>query len=94
MPSSGVALPNRQIDLIRQWIENGAKDISGNTAVITSTQPNCYGVVALLPNSNNQRIDTIRQTGQFSPFLAPVNQDIQLWFLYLDLNENGKACTS
>ncbi len=89
MPSSGVALPDRQIDLIRQWIVNGAKDISGNNAMLTSTQPNCYGVVAFLPNSSNQRLDTIRQAGQFSSFLAPANQNIQLWFLYLDVNENG-----
>ncbi len=89
MPSSGIALPNRQIELIRNWIADGAKDINGNPASQTSSQPNCYGVAAYLPNFNNQRIDTSRVNGQFSAFVAPANQNINFWFLYVDVNENG-----
>jgi hypothetical protein len=89
MPSSGVALPDRQLELIENWIIDGAKDINGNVAVQTSSQPNCYGVLAYLPNLNNQRIDTARINGNFSSFVAPYNQNIELWFLYVDVNEQG-----
>lgn len=89
MPSSGVPLPDRQIELIKNWINDGAKDIYGNNASQTSTQPNCYGLAAFLPAFNNQRIDTIRVDGRFTSFYAPVDQNIKIWFLYLDINENG-----
>lgn len=89
MPSSGVPLPERQIELIKNWIIDGAKDIYGENASQTSPQPNCLGVIAQLPDANNYRIDTIRTNGRFSPFYAPANQNLNLWFLYLDVNEAG-----
>ena len=89
MPSSGIPLSDRQIELIKNWINNGAKDIYANDASQTSTQPNCYGLAAFLPSFNNQRIDTIRVDGRFSSFYAPADQSVNMWFLYVDINENG-----
>jgi hypothetical protein len=89
MPSSGIALPDRQIELIKNWINDGAKDVYGNHASQTSIQPNCYGLVAYLPSFNNQRIDTTRMDGRFSSFYAPANQNIRIWFSYFDIDENG-----
>ena len=84
MPSSGIPLDQPEIDLIREWIENGAPDIFGNPATYTSIQPIGYGLIAY--NENDVRIDTTRGNFAFNPFLVrPSDGDITLWFLYLDV---------
>ncbi len=84
MPATGIAIPDSQIGLIRQWIEGGATDAFGNPSMATSSQPNCYGVLGFLPNLGNIRVDTVRGGGMYNPFVTLVNQDITLWFLYGD----------
>ena len=89
MPSSGNQLPDNSINLIKNWIEDGARDIYGNLPMQTSSQPTSYGLTAFLPNSNDMRVDTIRGGFDFNPFLAPEGEELELWFLYLDVTENN-----
>ena len=86
MPSSGLALSPGKIALIEDWILNGAKDIYGNEPMPTSHQPFSFGVLAYL---NNFRIDTIRPGSPFNPFQTLDNQEIELWFGYLDYDLDG-----
>src|SRR5690606_5876945 len=65
MPSSGNQLPARSIELIKNWIEDGARDIYGNLPMQTSAQPTCYGLVAYLPENDDFRVDTIRGSFDF-----------------------------
>lgn len=84
MPATGIPLEDDQIEIIRQWILDGAKDAFGNDPMATSPQPNCYGVGAFLPNQSDYRVDTIRGANVYSPFFTIVDEDITLWFLYTD----------
>jgi hypothetical protein len=83
MPATGIPLPDEKIEIIRQWILDGAKDPFGNAPMATSSQPNCYGVGAFLPGLNDYRVDTIRG-GTYNPFYTLIDQDVTLWFLYAD----------
>ncbi len=90
MPSSGIPLPDDQIQLINNWILNGAKDMFGNDPQQTSLQPTCYGVVAYEYLGNDTlRVDTIRQGQNIDPFVVSGNTDLDLWFLFIDRNING-----
>ena len=89
MPSSGTPLGAAEIDAIHQWIVDGAKDVYGNSPTLASLQPTCYGVAAFLPNSNDYRLDTARGAFLFNPFPVPVNQDVEFWFLYVDVTPAG-----
>jgi len=86
MPSSGIALEEEKINQIEQWILEGAKDIYGNEPMPTSRQPFSFGLLAYL---NNFRIDTIRPGSPFNPFQTLNNQEIELWFGYLDYDLEG-----
>lgn len=86
MPSSGIALSQAKIDLIETWILDGAKDIYGNEPMQTSHQPFSFGVLAYL---NNFRIDTIRPGSPFNTFQTLDNQEMELFFGYLDYDLNG-----
>ncbi|MFT4758298.1 MAG: hypothetical protein ACI9XO_000637 [Paraglaciecola sp.] len=86
MPSSGEVLSDKKLDLIEEWILNGARDIYGNEPMPTSQQPFSFGIIAYL---NNFRIDTIRPGSPFNTFQTLDNQEIELWFGYLDYDLNG-----
>ena len=87
MPSSGNPLSQDQIGLILNWINDGAKDIFGNTPTLSSTQPACYGVVAYLPDNNNFRIDTARiDNVVFNPFITSADENMEMWLLFLDMD--------
>lgn len=73
------SLPPRQIELITNWINDGAQDIFGQTPQLPNPQPYFYGLVAY-QTSNNMRIDTFRGDFFLNPFSAPANQDIDIWF--------------
>lgn len=89
MPSSGIPLPADQIQLINNWILNGAKDMFGNNPVQTSLQPACYGIVAFEYLGNDTlRVDTLRQGQNIDPFVVSGNTELDLWFLFIDRNVN------
>lgn len=77
------SLPKRQIELITNWIHEGAKDIFGNTPAQPNTQPFFYGIAAYL-TSNNMRVDTARGGFFLNPFMVPANTEIKIWFGILD----------
>lgn len=93
MPSSGIALTNGQVNLIKNWIEEGAKDINGNIATQSSLQPSCFGLLAYLPEQSNERVDRIGNRTEnyaLSPFIIPPNTNLELWFLVFDLNSSNE----
>jgi hypothetical protein len=89
MPSSGNQLPQKVLDNIAAWIDNGAKDIYGVNPTQSSLQPSGLGLLAYLPASSNQRIDTVRGGQPYQPFLAPANASIDLYFCYLEETTTG-----
>lgn len=87
MPSSGIALSQDKIDLIKNWINDGAKDIFGNVPTLSSLQPGLYGLVAYLPNQNDLRVDTFRVDNfVYNSFIVPANEDIKMWLLFIDVD--------
>ena len=79
------SLPKRQIDMISNWIEGGAKDIFGNVMNQPNVEPGFFGLVAY-ETSSGQRIDSIRGSNFYNPFYAPANSDIDIWMgLYDDI---------
>ncbi len=90
MPSNGVRLPKSDIDHIKNWIMNGARDESGNIAVKPDLPPNVLGYIALDAGFN--RIDTIRQNGiSYLPFIAPANISMTVPILILDTADGSNA---
>ncbi len=89
MPSSGNPLPDNLVQLIENWILDGARDIYGNLPMPTSPQPSCFGLLATLPDNNDIRVDTIRGDFPFNPFIAPADQTLRLSFIYLDATPAG-----
>ena len=89
MPASGNPLPEDLIALIETWINDGARDVYGSDPMQTSVQPTSFGVAAFLPDFNDFRIDTARFGAIYYPFLAPSNENIEMWFLYLDVTPEG-----
>ena len=86
MPSSGNSLEETQLNQIEKWILDGAQDIYGNEPMPSSRQPFSFGLLAYL---NNFRIDTIRPGSPFNPFQTLNDQEIELWFGYLDYDVEG-----
>ena len=87
MPSSGIPLSDNEIGLIKNWIEDGAKDIFGNVPELSSTQPACYGVYATLPNQNGMRVDSIRYDDYiYNPFITSADEEMEMWFLFIDMD--------
>ncbi|GDX51956.1 hypothetical protein LBMAG27_10030 [Bacteroidota bacterium] len=79
-------LQKSQIQIITNWINSGAKDIFGNEMNQANAEPAFFGLVAYLPNSGNQRIDSIRGASSYYPFYAPANSDVEIWMgLYDDI---------
>ncbi len=89
MPSSGNPLAQDVVDRIGNWIDNGAKDIFGVDPVQTSLQPSPFGMLCFLPNQGGARIDDQRGSSPYQPFMAPVNDDLELWFGYLEEQPAG-----
>lgn len=92
MPSNSVRLTATEINYIKTWINNGAKDMYGNTPTKPDLPPVVYGYVAFDMNSN--RIDTIRDGGiATNAFIAPSNAVIYLPFFSAD-SADGTSATN
>ena len=83
MPASGNPLPDRELELIENWILAGAPDLFGNLPDEVNLSPESTGVYAFLPDSNNERVDDIRNS-TYSPFTAPFGENIHLYFGVVD----------
>ncbi len=77
MPSNAVRLSTADIDHVKNWINAGCPDNSGNVAVKPNLQPNVIGYVAV--DSAFTRIDTAR-VGNFplNPFILKQAIDTML----------------
>lgn len=91
MPSSGNPIPDKEIQLIADWIEAGAPDIYGNLPMPTSRQPLGFGMLAYLPDFFDLRIDTFRLDDNYlNPFIFPTGQDeMDIWFGFIDYDFEG-----
>ncbi|HQF27982.1 MAG TPA: hypothetical protein PLD36_05145 [Bacteroidia bacterium] len=90
MPSNSVRLTATEINYIKTWINNGAKDMYGNTPVKPDLPPIVNGYAAF--DGNFYRIDTIRVGGIFTnPFIAPANSTFYLPFLATDTADGSSA---
>lgn len=92
MPSSGNALPNDLLNLIENWIVNGARDPYGNAPMNLTEQPNCFGALAYIPTPGfpqiPYRVDTLRDgNNPFNFFVTLAGVDTELWLGFLDYED-------
>lgn len=90
MPQDNIGVPLADSDIlsIKTWIENGAKDISGNVAEYPNLPPNIspyYAVVDAATyqvnyTAENNRIDSV----PYNPFLLPNNTNVIFAFIVSD----------
>jgi hypothetical protein len=91
MPSNGGRLTDLEIDHVKTWIMNGAKDVNGLAPQKPNLPPDVKFYFAF--NAAQQRIDTIRSGGvSYHPFVAPANSIIYIPFQALD-TADGNAAT-
>ncbi|MBP6333987.1 MAG: hypothetical protein KA444_00845, partial [Bacteroidia bacterium] len=91
MPSNAVRLSTAEIDNVKNWINDGCRDMNGNVAVKPNLQPNIVGYVAL--DSVNTRLDTSRLGGlPLNPFLVNSGSTMTIAFVATD-TADGSAAT-
>ncbi len=88
MPLYDQALPEEQVDNIREWILNGAPDPFGNLPNQASPEPQFYGMLAFENDVNGIRLDTAR-ANILEPMSLPANTTVSLWFGAVDYDANG-----
>jgi hypothetical protein len=76
MPLYAVPLSYQEVENVKAWINNGARDANGNTAYYPNLQPDVRYFVAY--NTAGVRIDTARTSGWASAFKAPDDEDFNL----------------
>ena len=92
MPSNGVRLSADDINHVKNWISNGARDVNGNIPVKPNLPPNIQGYLALNPTTY-VRLDSIRLNNiGYYPFLAPANSSFILPIFVTD-TADGTAAT-
>jgi hypothetical protein len=79
MPLYDTPLTTAEVNNIRQWILDGAKDAFGNSPVIPSVEPFFFGIVAYVNDVNGVRLDTARAT-IVDPMIFPANTTVDIWF--------------
>jgi len=85
MPSNGNRLSASDIDHIRTWINNGAKDENGNVPVAPNLPPLITGIIAVDQNPPYPRVDSVRLGGlPYNPFIIHPNQNIYIVFVAED----------
>jgi hypothetical protein len=90
MPSNSVRLTASEINYIKTWINNGAKDMFGNTPVKPNLPPIVNGFAAF--DASIHQIDTNRVGGVITnPFLVPANSIFYLPFLANDTADGADA---
>lgn len=79
MPLYDEALSTTEVNNIRQWILDGAKDAFGNSPILPSVEPFFFGIVAYENDVNGLRLDTARAT-IIDPMIFPQNTTVDIWF--------------
>lgn len=81
-------LSPREIELITNWIDDGAKDIFGNSKIIPNILPATFGCVAFEDDHNGLRLDTTRPT-IIDPMILPKNKTVDIWVGLIDQDPEG-----
>ncbi len=82
MPLYAKPLSTEEINGLKTWINNGAKDVNGNLPDFPNLPPTVYGYQAL--DANNDRVDTNRVNGWASAMTLGANQTYTLVFYVED----------
>ncbi len=82
MPLYAKPLSDEEIDGLRTWINEGAKDINGNLPDFPNLPPTVFGYQA--QDANNNRVDTNRVNGWASAMTLNTNETYTLVFYVED----------
>lgn len=88
MPLFDQPLSDREINLIRNWIDGGAKDIFGNSPILPNPEPSFFGILAYDTDTTGVRLDTARDNA-ISAMKLPQNTVVDIWFGLFDNDEQG-----
>ena len=86
MPLYAVPLSDEQLQNVKNWINKGAPDSDGNTAVYPNLHPKVRYFIAY--DTSDTRIDTNRVSGWSSAFQVPNNLD---FYIVVALQEDSTA---
>lgn len=94
MPLYSDALTQQELDNIATWIDNGAKDVNGNTLPVPDNFPVLYGYYVTKKDDEAFRYDTIREPQEFiGTMKVPKNEEIDIWIGLLDAETDINALT-
>lgn len=82
MPLYADPLSTEQVENLRTWIKNGARDMFGNLPQFPNLAPTVHGYQAL--DANNNRVDTTRTNGWASAMVLQQNTAYTLVFYVTD----------
>ena len=80
-------LSKREIELIANWIEDGAPDIFGKSPIIPDLVPSFYGVLAYENDTTGIRHDS--RPSIIDPMIFPQNTTMDIWILVIDQRTEG-----
>ncbi len=81
-------LTQQEIDLITNWILDGAKDPFGNSPVQPTYLPSFFGLLMYENDTTGFRYDTMR-TNIATPIELPPNKTINIWIGLFDQDVDG-----
>lgn len=85
MPLYSDALSQEELDNIAAWIDNGAKDVNGNTLPLPDYYPVLYGFYVVNGTDTTIRYDDLREPNDFTGAMkVPKNTEIDIWIGVLD----------
>ena len=70
------------IDNIKSWIENGAKDMFGNEAILPNNKPEVLGMAVFISNTNT----TLPRIGRGTVQVPAGTNSLDIWFSLYDDN--------
>lgn len=82
MPLYASPLDENQLNQIKSWISDGAKNSEGISPSFPNLTPEVLGFLA--HDQNNNRLDSIRTGGFTSPFILPAGTFTRMLFLVRD----------
>lgn len=81
-------LSDKEIERIKNWIDNGAEDIFGNSPIKGSALPSAFGLLVFENDTNGVRLDSGRLS-ILNPIELPKNSIVDVWLGLYDQDENG-----
>lgn len=81
-------LSPREIQLITDWIEEGAPDVFGHSPVIPDIVPTFFGILAFENDTTGVPLDT--PLSIIDPMIFPKNTTVDIWVLIIDQKMEGE----